>query len=112
MNISLITYISRYTVGRLFQGLQILQMEQEREFVEITYFHKITLAELFTVHVNLHAMEFPLIFGKTNFMKVPKICKICKIYGPRRKSTLRYICNNVTQYSTCIGPYCSSLVLL
>ena len=73
------------------------------------YFHETTLAELFTVHVNLHAMEFPLIFGETNFVKVPKICKIC---GPGRKSALQYIRNNVTQYSTCTGPYCSSLVLL
>ena len=28
--------------------------------------------------------EFLLIFGEINFMEVPKICKICKIYGPQK----------------------------
>ena len=46
------------------------------------YFHQTTLAELFTIHVNLHAMEFPLIFGETNFVKVPKIHEI---YGPQKR---------------------------
>ena len=50
-----------------------------------------TLAEL------LHAMEFPLIFGEANFIEVPKIHEICEIYGPRRKSALRY---SLMQYLT------------
>ena len=54
------------------------------------YFHKTTLAELFTIHVNLHTMEFLLIFGETNFVEVPKIHESHKIYGPQ-KSTLRYL---------------------
>ena len=33
-------------------------------------------------------MEFPLILGETNFVEVPKICEI---YGPQKKSALRYI---------------------
>ena len=41
-----------------------------------------TLAELFTIHVNLHTMEFPLSFGETNFVEVPKIYEIREIYGP------------------------------
>ena len=45
-----------------------------------------TLAVLFTIHVNLHTMEFPLIFGETNFVEVPKIYKICEIYGPRKRA--------------------------
>ena len=44
-----------------------------------------TLVALFTIHMNLHTMEFPLIFGETNFVEVPKICEIHKIYGPQRK---------------------------
>ena len=47
------------------------------------YFHKMTLAELFTIHVNLHVIaRVSLIFGETNFMEVPKICKI---YGPQKE---------------------------
>ena len=38
---------------------------------------------LFTIHVNLRAMEFPLIFGEINFMEVPKIYEIREIYGQR-----------------------------
>ena len=41
-----------------------------------------TLAELFTIHMNLHAMEFPLLFGETNFVEVPKIHEI---YRPQKK---------------------------
>ena len=40
------------------------------------YFHEMTLVVLFTIHANLHAMNFPLIFGETNFTEVPKIHKI------------------------------------
>ena len=43
------------------------------------YFNKMTLVELFTIHMNLHVMEFPLIFGETNFVEVTKIHEI---YGP------------------------------
>ena len=39
------------------------------------YFHETTLAALFTIHVNLHAMEFLLIFGETNFVEVAKFTK-------------------------------------
>ena len=55
-----------------------------RKGVHGNYFHKMTLAELFTIYVNSHKIEFPLIFGETNFVKVPKICKI---YDPQRMST-------------------------
>ena len=34
-----------------------------------------TLAELFTIHVNLHAMEFPLIFGEQTSWKSQKSMK-------------------------------------
>ena len=46
-----------------------------------------TLAELLTIYINLHAMKFPLIFGETNFAEVPKIHEI---YGPRRNNVLHY----------------------
>ena len=35
------------------------------------YFHKSTLVELFTIHMNLHVMEFPLICGE-KFCGSPK----------------------------------------
>ena len=75
-----------YTVGRLFSRA-INFANGARKGVRGNYFHETTLAELFTTHVNLHMMEFPLIFGETNFVEVPKIRKI---YGPRKKSALRY----------------------
>ena len=56
-----------------------------RKGVRGNYFHETTLAELFTIHMNLHAMEFLLIFGETNFVEVPKIHEICIIYGPRKR---------------------------
>ena len=56
-----------------------------RKGVRGNYFHETTLTELFTIHMNLHVMEFPLIFGERNFMEVPRICEIRKIYGPRKK---------------------------
>ena len=40
---------------------------------------------LFAIHVNLHVMEFPLIFGETNFMEVPKIYEIREIYSPQKE---------------------------
>ena len=45
------------------------------------YFDQTTLAELFTIYMTLHVMEFPLIFGEKKFVEVPKICEICKIYS-------------------------------
>ena len=39
-----------------------------------------TLVALFTIYVNLHVMEFPLIFGEINFVEVPKIRDIHGIY--------------------------------
>ena len=39
------------------------------------YSHEMTLAALFTIHMNLCTMEFPLILSEANFMEVPKIRK-------------------------------------
>ena len=39
------------------------------------------------------AIQFLLIFGETNFVKVLKIREIREIYGPRNKSALRYFLN-------------------
>ena len=47
------------------------------------YFHETTLAELFTIHMNLHTMEFPLIFSEPNFVEVPKIHEI---YGSQKRA--------------------------
>ena len=58
-------------------------MNGARKGVRGNYFHETTLAELFTIHVNLHTMEFLLIFGETNFVEVPRICKI---YGPQKRA--------------------------
>ena len=60
-------------------------MEQKHENI----FHEMTLAALFTVYINLHAMESPLIFSETNFIKVPKIHENQEIYGPLKKSALQ-----------------------
>ena len=49
------------------------------------HFHETILAKLFIIHVNLHLMEFSLIFGETYFVEVPKIRKIHEIYGPRKR---------------------------
>ena len=46
--------------------------------VRENYFHETTLVALFTMHMNLHTMEFPFIFGETNFMEVPKTFEIYK----------------------------------
>ena len=46
---------------------------EAKEGVCGNYFHKTTLVALFRIHMNLHAMEFPLIFGKTNFVEVTKM---------------------------------------
>ena len=50
------------------------------------YFHEPTLAELFTIHMNLHAMEFPLIFGETNFVEVPKSTKSTKFMALEKRA--------------------------
>ena len=47
-----------------------------------------TLAALFTIHVNLCTMEFTLILSEANFMEDPKIREN---YGPQRKFTLWYL---------------------
>ena len=57
-----------------------------RKRVHGNYFHETTLAEFFTIHVNLHMMEFPLIFAETNFVEVPKIHEIREIYGPQKRA--------------------------
>ena len=77
----------RYTVGLLFSRATNSRATNfangARKGVRGNYFHEMTLAEkrhwLFTIHMNLHVMEFPLIFGETNFVEVPKTRKI---YGP------------------------------
>ena len=54
-------------------------MNGARKGVCENYFHETTLAEIFTIHMNLHMMEFPLICGEKNFVEVPKIHEIRKI---------------------------------
>ena len=58
-------------------------------------FHETILAALFAIHVNLHAMEFPLIFGETNFVGVLKICEIHEIYSPQKERPMvtYHMCN-------------------
>ena len=56
----------KYCRVPFFQRLQISQMKK-KEFIEIIF---MTLAELFTIHMNLHTMEFPLIFDETNFVEL------------------------------------------
>ena len=63
-------------------------MEQKRGLVEIIFMKR--HRPHFTIHVNLHAMESLLIFNEMNFVEVPKILEIHKIYDPQKKSALRY----------------------
>ena len=74
--------LTHYTVGRLFSRATNFA-NRAIKGVRGNYFHKTILAVLFTIHVNLRAMEFPLIFGEINFMEVPKIYEIREIYGQR-----------------------------
>ena len=56
-----------------------------RKGVRGVYFHETTLAELFTIHVNLYVIEFSLVFSETNFIEVLKVCKIREICGPQKE---------------------------
>ena len=43
------------------------------------------------IHVMMEfAMEFPLIFGETNFMEIPKIAKFS--YGPHKEHPMVALC--------------------
>ena len=67
------------------------------------YFYEMTLVAPFTIHVNLHAIEFPLIFGDTNFVEVPKIHKM---YGPQKRAPYIAVAVMVASYYTlaiCLG---------
>ena len=58
------------------------------KFVEV-----ISRNDIRSTHYNTHELTqdgFPIIFGETNFVEVPKICEIHEIYSPQKKSTLRY----------------------
>ena len=59
------------------------------------YFYESTLVSSLqsAIHVTI---EFPLIFGETNFEEVPKIHEICKICSPQKK----------VPYGSC---YCQSI---
>ena len=76
------------TIGHLFSRATNFTYGA-RKGVCGNYFHKTTLVELFTIHMNLHVMEFPLIFSETNFVEVPKIHEIHEFYDPRKKSALQ-----------------------
>ena len=69
MLVMLITFINStclYTVERFISRTTNF-MNGARKGVCGNYFHEATLAELFTIHVNLHVMEFLLISGD-NFL--------------------------------------------
>ena len=75
------------TVGHLY-SIATNFANGARKGVRGNYFHETTLAELFTIHMNLHTMEFPLIFDETNFVEVPKSAKFTALekrvpYGKR-----------------------------
>ena len=69
-----------YRTAPFFEGYKFCAWSKKGSLGN--YFHEMTF---FTIHVNLHVMEFPLIFGETNFPKIREIC------GPRRKSALCYV---------------------
>ena len=67
----------KHTIGLLFFKATNF-VTGARKGVCGNYFHEMTLAELFTIHLNICAMEFLLIFGETNFIEVPKSAKFAK----------------------------------
>ena len=83
----------------LSQGMQLLHVCYHRvpffegyKFHEWTekeapgnYFHESTLVSFLqsAIHVTI---EFPLIFGETNFVEVPKIHEIREICSPQKKA--------------------------
>ena len=50
------------------------------------YFHETTLPALFTIHVNLHLMEFPLIFDKIISWKSQKSTKSMKFMALKERA--------------------------
>ena len=82
-------------------------MEQKREFVEITYFHETIMAELFTIHVSLHTMKFPVKQISWKFQKSTKFTALEKRapYGNTKSCyiSLRYTnCNSLTLFSAVV----------
>ena len=49
------------------------------------YFHESTLVSSFQSAIRI-MIEFPLIFGETNLLEVPKIHEIREICSPRKKA--------------------------
>ena len=100
----------RYTVGLpffkgyKFKGYKFCKWSKKgsswKLFSRNDIGREMTLAEkrhwLFTIHVNLHVMEFPLIFGETNFVEVPKTPQNLR---PLKKSALQYFLENLS-YNT------------
>ena len=76
-----------YCRAPFFKGYKFC--EWSKKGVHGNIFHETTLAALFTMHINLHAMESPLIFSEINFIKVPKIHDNQEIYSPLKKSALQ-----------------------
>ena len=63
-------FFDSYHRAPFFEGYRVCKRSKKE--VGGNYFHKITLVALFTIHVNLHAMEFLFIFGEANFMELQK----------------------------------------
>ena len=51
-------------------------MEQKRKFVETIFMKQHCMGAPITIHVNLHEMAIPIIFGETIFVEVPRIHEI------------------------------------
>ena len=83
----LYTYANDSTIGHLFSKATNFMNGAERKFVEIIFMKRHWEHPLKYMWINLHEMEFLLIFSVTNFVEVPKIHKI---YGPWKKSALQY----------------------
>ena len=66
------------TVGRpFFEGYKFCELSKKE--VRGNYFCNMTLGAPF---YNTHELTRDGVFGETNFMEVPKIYEIRKIYGP------------------------------
>ena len=88
MLVALITFINStclYTVG-CFSSRATNFVNGARKGVCGTCFHKTTLAELFTIHTNLHVMEFLLICGEKILWKSQKSVKSAKFIALKERA--------------------------
>ena len=79
-----VQYIHCYCRVPFFEGYKFCEWSKNRK-VEETIFTNLRWCLLFSLQYVCVTIEFSLIFGEINFMKISKIHKICKICSPWKK---------------------------